>query len=158
MTSPSGINTIYLIDIEREGTVVNEGSTACHEVSLVRDLNQKVLKFLVFLFNSSLYSPAFVLEPLCFVEVFFMLFSCSISINFPWLWKTWFNLLTCWYGSIALGFFMYFQWCLSFMWKGVSDFPTSCVLQRRYSNTEITFTFRRNFVIYVTFVFCFGGC
>ena len=66
----------------REETLVNERSTACHGVNLDFDLNQKMLKFLVFSFNSSLYLSVFVLEPLL------MYFSyCSISMNFPCLWK-----------------------------------------------------------------------
>ena len=50
--------------MQKEGTVVNGRSTVCHGVNLVLDLNQKVLKFLVFLSNSSLYLLVFVLEPL----------------------------------------------------------------------------------------------
>ena len=50
--------------MQREGTVVNGRSTVCHGLNLVLDLNQKVLKFLVFLSNSSLYLLVFVLEPL----------------------------------------------------------------------------------------------
>ena len=50
--------------MEREGAVMNRKSTACHGLDLVFDLNQKVLKFLVFLFNSSVYLSVFVLEHL----------------------------------------------------------------------------------------------
>ena len=50
--------------MQREGTVVNEGYTACHGVNLGLDLRQNVSKFLVFLTNSSLYFSVFVLEPL----------------------------------------------------------------------------------------------
>ena len=63
----SGVNVKYLIHMKREGTVVNRMSTACHEVNLVLDLSQKVLKFLVFLSNSSLYLSVFILEPLYFL-------------------------------------------------------------------------------------------
>ena len=45
-----------------ERTVVNERSPVCHGVKLVFDLNQKVLKFLVFLSNGSQYLSVFVLE------------------------------------------------------------------------------------------------
>ena len=48
--------------MQMEGTVVNGRSTAYHGLNLVLDLNQKVLKFFVFLSNSSLYLSAFVLE------------------------------------------------------------------------------------------------
>ena len=57
------IYIIYLIHIHREGTVVNGRSTACHGLTLVLDLNQKVLNILVFLSNSSFYLSVFVLEP-----------------------------------------------------------------------------------------------
>ena len=50
--------------MQREGTVANGKSTACHGLNLVLDLNRKVLKFLVVLSNSSLYLSVFVLEPL----------------------------------------------------------------------------------------------
>ena len=50
--------------MQREGTTVNGRSTACHGVNLVLDLNQKVLNFLVFLSNSSLYLSVLVLESL----------------------------------------------------------------------------------------------
>ena len=60
LTSPSDV--IYLIHMQKEGTVVNERNTACHGVNLVLDLNQKVLKFFVFLSNSYLYFSVFVLE------------------------------------------------------------------------------------------------
>ena len=39
-------------------------STVCHGINIVLDLNQRVLKFLVFLSISSLYLPVFVLQPL----------------------------------------------------------------------------------------------
>ena len=44
--------------------MANRRSTACHGLNLVLDLNQKLLKFLVFLSNSYLYLSVFVLEPL----------------------------------------------------------------------------------------------
>ena len=50
--------------MQKEGTIVNGRSAACHGLDLVLDLNQKVLNFLVFLSNSPLYLSAFVLEPL----------------------------------------------------------------------------------------------
>ena len=50
--------------MQREGTEVNGRITAYHGLDLVLDLNQKVLKFLVFLSNSSLCLSVFVLEPL----------------------------------------------------------------------------------------------
>ena len=59
--------------MQRERTVVNERSTACHGADLVLDLNQKVLKFLVFLSNRSLYFSVFVLEPL---SIYFLY--CSV--------------------------------------------------------------------------------
>ena len=61
--SLSDINVIYLIHMQREGTVVNGRTTRCHGINQVRDLNQKVLKFLAFLSNNSLYLLVFVLEP-----------------------------------------------------------------------------------------------
>ena len=64
LTSLSDIYVIYLIHMQTGGTVVNGRSTAYHGLNLVLDLNQKVLKFLVFLFNSSLYLSVIVLEPL----------------------------------------------------------------------------------------------
>ena len=79
----------------REGTVVNGGSTACHGLNLVLDLNQKGVK----VFSLS----GFILESL--LMSFFILFNCSISINFPCLWKAWFQLLECLHASIALEFF-----------------------------------------------------
>ena len=80
------------------------GSTACHELNLVLDLNQKVLKFLVFLSNSSLYLSVFVLELL--LMYFLILFNCPISMNFPCLWKTRFRLLTYLHALRALGNFL----------------------------------------------------
>ena len=71
--------------MQREGTETNGRSAACHGLSLVLDLNQKVLKFLVILPNCSLSFS------LCFrtsVDVFLMLFNCSISMTLPYLWKT----------------------------------------------------------------------
>ena len=47
-----------------EGTVVNRRSTTCHGLNLVLDLNENVLKFLVFLSNNSLCLSVFVLVPL----------------------------------------------------------------------------------------------
>ena len=64
LTSLSEIYVIYLILMQREGTLVKERSTGYHGINLVLDLNQKVIKFLVFLSNSSLYLSVFVLEPL----------------------------------------------------------------------------------------------
>ena len=77
--SLSDINIVYLILMQKEGTVVNGRSPACHGINLVLNLNQKVLKFLVF-------------------------FSDSFSMNFPCSWKVWFQLLKCWHASIALRF------------------------------------------------------
>ena len=54
LASLSDISVIYLIHMQREGTVVNGRSTVCHGVNLVLDSIQKVLTFLVFLSNSSL--------------------------------------------------------------------------------------------------------
>ena len=93
-----------------EGTVVNRRSTTCHGLNLVLDLNENVLKFLVFLSNNSLsFSLCFstsvdVFFSLCFstsVDAFLTLFNCSISMDFPCLWKTWFQLLKCLHASIA---------------------------------------------------------
>ena len=56
------IGTIYIY--RREGAVVNGRSTAYHVLNLVLDLSQNLIKFLVFLYNSSLYLSVFVLEPL----------------------------------------------------------------------------------------------
>ena len=53
-----------LTHMQREGTVVNGRSTAYRVLNLVLDLNQNLIKFLVFLYNSSLYLSVFVLEPL----------------------------------------------------------------------------------------------
>ena len=64
LTSPSDINVIYLIHMQGEGTVASEKITAYHGVNLVLDLNQMVLKFLIFLSNGSLYLQVFVLESL----------------------------------------------------------------------------------------------
>ena len=74
----------------REETVVNQRSTTCHEVHLVLDWNQKLLKFLVFLCNNSVYLLVFVVEHL--LMYFLSLFSCLVSLNFPCLWKTSFHL------------------------------------------------------------------
>ena len=59
---------------------------------------------------------------LCFrTSVFFILFICSISMNFSSLLKVWFQLLKCWNALIELGFFVSFLWLLfNRMWKGVS--------------------------------------
>ena len=64
LTSLSAIYVIYLIHMEREGTVASGRSIICYGLSLGLDLNQKGLKFLVFLSNNSLYLSVFVLEPL----------------------------------------------------------------------------------------------
>ena len=64
LTSLSDISIIYLIHMQKEGTVVNGRSAAEHGVNLVVDLNQKMLKFLVFISNISLHLSVFVLEPL----------------------------------------------------------------------------------------------
>ena len=48
LTSPNDIN-IYFTHMHREGTVVTVRSTLCHGVNLVLDLNQEVLKFILFL-------------------------------------------------------------------------------------------------------------
>ena len=55
-------NNIYIY--RREGTFVNGRRTAYHVLNLVLDLSQNLIKFLVFLYNSSLYLSVFVLEPL----------------------------------------------------------------------------------------------
>ena len=131
LTSPSDINVICLIHMQREGTVVKERSTACHGVHLVLHLNKKVLKFLVFISNISVFFS------LCFktsVDVFLILFNCSVSMTFTCLWKALFKLLKCWHASMALGFFMSILWLFNLMWEGVSDFSTYCILQSRHFN------------------------
>ena len=84
--------------MQREETAASGTITACHRLNLVLDLNRKVLKFLVFLSNIYLYLSVFVLAP---VDVFLIFFNCSFSMNFPCLWKTWFQLLKCLHVSIA---------------------------------------------------------
>ena len=64
LTSLSDIYVIHLIHMQREGTVADKKSTACHELNVILDLNQKVLKILAFLSNSSRYLLVFDLEPL----------------------------------------------------------------------------------------------
>ena len=56
-----------------EGTVVNRRSTTCHGLNLVLDLNENVLKFLVFLSNNSLCLSVFVLVPLLMYSSVFVL-------------------------------------------------------------------------------------
>ena len=73
LTSLSDIYVIYLIHYQMEGTVVNGKNTACHGLYLVLDISEKVLKFLVFLFNSSLYLSVFVIKPLLMYSLY-----CSI--------------------------------------------------------------------------------
>ena len=65
MTLTSCIRSIC----REKGKVENGRSAVCHGVNFVLDLNQKVLKFLVFLSSCSLYLLVFVLEPLlmCFL-------------------------------------------------------------------------------------------
>ena len=53
--------------MQRERAVVNGRSSACQGVNLVLDLNQKLLKFLVFLSNRSLYLSGFVLEFILYI-------------------------------------------------------------------------------------------
>ena len=62
LMSLSDINVIYLIHMQTKAIAVNGESTAYHVLNLVPDLNQKVLEFLVFLANSSLYLLVFVSE------------------------------------------------------------------------------------------------
>ena len=62
LTSFSDINVKYLIHVQKEKTMVNGGSTACHGVNLVLELNPKVLKDLAFSFNSSLFVSVFGLQ------------------------------------------------------------------------------------------------
>ena len=132
LTSLTDIYVMCLIHMQRERTLVNGRSTACHGLNLILDLNQKVLKSLVFLSNSSFYLSVFVFKTS--VNVFFILFNCSISMNFLCLWKTLFQLLKCLHALIALGFFISFLWLSNLMRKEVSDFPTYCILQSRHSN------------------------
>ena len=73
--SLSDINIVYLILMQKEGTVVNGRSPACHGINLVLNLNQKVLKFLVFFSDSSLYLSVFVLEPLLMFFYIIQLFN-----------------------------------------------------------------------------------
>ena len=73
--SLSDINIVYLILMQKEGTVVNGRSAACHGINLVLNLNQKVLKFLVFFSDSSLYLSVFVLEPLLMFFYIIQLFN-----------------------------------------------------------------------------------
>ena len=65
--------------MQRERTVVNGRSSACQGVNLVLDLNQKLLKFLVFLSNRSLYLSGFVLEFLLIYSLY-----CSI-VQLIWI-------------------------------------------------------------------------
>ena len=64
LASLSHINIIYLIHMQREGTVVNRRRTTCYGTDLILDSNQNMLKLLISLFNSSLYVSVLVLEPL----------------------------------------------------------------------------------------------
>ena len=86
LTSFSDIYVIYLIHMQMEETVVNGRSTACHRLKLVLDLNQKVLKFLVFSSNSFPYFSVFVVEPQFFmlmedVVLIIKMFSCFDSVR-----------------------------------------------------------------------------
>ena len=49
LTSPNDINVIYLIHMEREGTLVNKRSTACYGVNLVRFKPEDVKVFSLFI-------------------------------------------------------------------------------------------------------------
>ena len=64
--------TSYIyIHMQKEGPVESGRNTACHGgLNLVLDLNQKVLMFLVFLSNSSLYLSIIVLEPLLMYSLY----------------------------------------------------------------------------------------
>ena len=73
MTSLNDIYVIYLIHMQIAGTEVSGRSTAFYTLNLVLDLNQNVLKFLVFLSNSSLYLLVFALELLSMYVLY-----CSI--------------------------------------------------------------------------------
>ena len=64
LASLSDIHVIYLIRMQMEVTVVNGRSTACSGLTLVLDLNQNVLRVLVFIPNSFLYLSVFVLKSL----------------------------------------------------------------------------------------------
>ena len=56
LTSLNDINIIYLIHMQKEGTVEKGRSTACREVNLVLDLNQKVfLSFYSIVFYMYIY-------------------------------------------------------------------------------------------------------
>ena len=55
--------------------MVNGKSTACHELDLVFNLNQKVLKFYIFLSNTSLHLSVSVLEPFFIYFYIVQLFS-----------------------------------------------------------------------------------
>lgn len=133
------IYVVYWFHMQKKGTVVNGRSTACHKLKLVLDLNEQVLEILVLLSNSSTHLPLF-----CFrtsVDIFLILFNCSISINSPYLWKTWllwkiclWKLLKCLHASIVYGFFVSFLCLFNLMWKGFSGFPIYCISQSRHSN------------------------
>ena len=43
LKSLTDIYVVYLIHMQKEGKVVNKGSTACHRVNLILDSDQKVL-------------------------------------------------------------------------------------------------------------------
>ena len=87
LTSLSDIYVIYLIYVQIAETLVNGRSTTCHGFNLVLDLNQMVLKLLVFLSSSSLYLSVYlsIFQNLCWC--IFIMFTYSISMNFPCLWN-----------------------------------------------------------------------
>ena len=72
LTSLNDINIIYLIHMQKEGTVEKGRSTACREVNLVLDLNQKV--FLSF------YSIVFYMYIYIYIYVYIYVYIC-IYIN-----------------------------------------------------------------------------
>ena len=65
---------------------------------------------------------------------------CFIRVNFACLLKLWPGCLKCKDAGIAFGLLPLasFQWLLSWMLKGVSAFPTYCILRRVYSIRQIT--------------------
>ena len=73
LASLSDSNVIYLIHMQKERREVTGRSAAWHGINLVLDLNQKVLKFLVFLSNSSLYLSVFVLESLLMYFLYYLI-------------------------------------------------------------------------------------
>ena len=59
-----------------------------------------------FLSNSSLYLSVFILKPLLMDFLFFILLNCSVSMTFPCLWKTWFQLLKSFHVSISIALYV----------------------------------------------------